>query len=239
MLYPIRYYSFISRELFIKTYGLCNPSSFQHPDILVPSTDSQCIFVTHLGLWSWSLQPSALRLLFSYYDFLPRPTKVSVLFFFFLEKAHKVNMERIGTRKKEAVCLFLCSKYLPAGLINLSLMSLWLFLSSQQVSSRPSAKDCADISNCDFMGVFSLTDLKLCGVIWHSFSSPWRFPALIRTVRTCAWDRTAEWKNEGRKQRSQENNIPPFFLFLYLNPLNFQCFQRLHHILVLSCYLEF
>lgn len=83
VLYPIRYYSFISRELFIKTYGLCNPSSFQHPDILVPSTDSQCVFVTHLGLWSWSLQPSALRLLFSYYDFLPRPTKVSVLFFFF------------------------------------------------------------------------------------------------------------------------------------------------------------
>lgn len=67
VLYPIRYNSFISRELFIKTDGLCNPSSFQHPDIVVPSTDSQCLFVTHLGLWSWSLQPSALLLLFSYY----------------------------------------------------------------------------------------------------------------------------------------------------------------------------
>lgn len=49
---------------------------------------------------------------------------------FFLEKAHKVNVECIGTRKKEPVYLFLCNKYLPAGLINLSLMSLFCGFSS-------------------------------------------------------------------------------------------------------------
>lgn len=65
VLHPIRYYSFISRELFIKTDGFSNPCSFQHPDVLVPSTDSQCLFVTHLGVRSWSLQPSVLLLPFS------------------------------------------------------------------------------------------------------------------------------------------------------------------------------
>lgn len=39
-------------------------------------------------------------------------------------------MERIGSRKSEPVYLFLCSKYLPAGLINLSLMSLLCGFSS-------------------------------------------------------------------------------------------------------------
>ena len=122
LLYPIGYYSFISRELFIKTNGLCNPSSFQHPDVLVPSTDSQCLFVTHSGLWSWSLRPSALPLLFSYCMIsLHGPPRFLRVFF---EKAHKVNMEHIGTKNKEPADLLLCSKYLPAGLINLSLMSL-------------------------------------------------------------------------------------------------------------------
>lgn len=39
-------------------------------------------------------------------------------------------MDFIGTRKKEPVYLFLCSKYLPAGLINLSLKSLLCGFSS-------------------------------------------------------------------------------------------------------------
>lgn len=86
VLYPIRYYSFISRELFIKTDGLCNLSSFQHPDILVPSTDSQCLFVTHLGLWSWSWnhQPFGYYLATIWFPLYGPPKFLCfVLFFFF------------------------------------------------------------------------------------------------------------------------------------------------------------
>lgn len=136
-------------------------------------------------------------------------------FLCFFENARKVNTEQTGTRKNEPVCLLLCSKYLPAGLINLSLMSLlcgFSLLTSSKLASL--SKGSADISNYDCMGAFSLTYLELCGVIWHSFSSPWRFPTLIRTVCTCACDCTAEWENKGRKQRSQENIIlAPFSLF--------------------------
>ena len=98
---------------------------------------------------------------------------------------------------------------------NLSLMSLlcgFSLLTSSELASL--SKGSADISDYDCMGAFSLTYLELCGVIWHSFSSPWRFPTLIRTVCTCACDCTAEWENKGRKQRSQENIIlAPFSLF--------------------------
>lgn len=122
--------------------------------------------------------------------------------------------KQTGTRKSEPVCLLLCSKYLPAGLINLSLMSLLCGFSLLTSSELASLSGSANISNYDCMGAFSLTDLELCGVIWHSFSSPWRFPTPIRTVCTCACDCTAEWENKGRKQRSQENIIlAPFSLF--------------------------
>lgn len=107
VLYPIRYYSFISRELFLKTDGLCNPSSFQHPDILVPSTDSPCLLVTHLGLRSWSLQPSALLLLFSCSVISLRgPPRFLCCFGFGFFKVDRVKMECIGMRKSQPIYLF-------------------------------------------------------------------------------------------------------------------------------------
>lgn len=122
MLCSVRFWSFISRGLFIRNHGLCNPSCSQHPGIAVPCSHSHRLSVSHGGFWLWSLQGSALLLLFSSIISLHCPPRPLC---FFRGELIKSTQNTLEPARKTWIP-FAGSKFLPAGLVKPSSLSLLL-----------------------------------------------------------------------------------------------------------------